>query len=116
MKQTVYSGDFRDAFRNAGRENNFSYEGLGILFDYFEEYEQSTGEEIELDVIAICCEYTEASAREIAENYAYFDEEELNEMDAEELAEEVREKLEYNTMLCGEYEAEGETFFIYADY
>ena len=116
MKQTVYAGDFRDAFHNAGRENNFSYEGLGILYDYFMEYEDSTGEEIELDVIAICCEYTEASAREIAENYAYFDDEELDEMDAEELAKEVREKLEYNTMLCGEYEAEGETFFIYADY
>jgi hypothetical protein len=29
------------------------------LFDYLEEYEDSTGEELELDVIAICCEFTE---------------------------------------------------------
>lgn len=116
MITTVYRNDFHDAFKQAGRENNFSHEGLNILFDYFESYEDDTGEAIELDVIAICCEYTEASAREIAENYDYFDEEELDEMDAQELADEVREKLEYNTMICGEYEAEGETFFIYADY
>lgn len=116
MKQTVYLGDFRDAFRSAGRENNFSYEGLGILFNYFEQYEDDTGEEIELDVIALCCEFSEATAREVAENYGYLDDEELDEMDADEIADLVRRELERNTTLCGEYDAEGETFFIYADY
>jgi hypothetical protein len=41
------------------RPDNFSYPGLLALWEYFEEYEDSTGEEIELDVIAICCEYSE---------------------------------------------------------
>lgn len=69
MKTSINKYDFRDAFKAAGRENNFSYDGLGVLFDYFEEYEESTGEEIELDVIAICCEYDEAMPEEIAANY-----------------------------------------------
>lgn len=69
MKTSINKYDFRDAFKAAGRENNFSYDGLGVLFDYFEEYEESTGEEIELDVVAICCEYSEDYCSDIADNY-----------------------------------------------
>jgi hypothetical protein len=69
MKTSINKYDFRDAFQKAGRGNNFSYEGLGVLFDYFEEYEESTGEEIELDVIAICCEFCEETPEEIRANY-----------------------------------------------
>jgi hypothetical protein len=29
------------------------------LFDYLEEYEESTGEDIEFDMVALCCDYTE---------------------------------------------------------
>ena len=57
MKITVSESQFRDAFQR--RPDNFSYEGLSALFEYLEEYEDSTGEEIELDPIAICCEYAE---------------------------------------------------------
>ena len=37
MKQTVSKGMFRDAFKACGRGDQFSYEALGILFDYLEE-------------------------------------------------------------------------------
>jgi hypothetical protein len=50
--------DFERAFKNFERDN-FSYDGLKALFEYLEEYEDSTGEEVELDVIALCCEYAE---------------------------------------------------------
>lgn len=59
MKQTVNNHAFIDAFRQAGRADQFSYEGLSALFDYLEELEQDTGEDWELDVIALCCEFTE---------------------------------------------------------
>jgi len=59
MKQSVYRGDFKDAFRSMGRQDQFSYDGLDRLFSYFEQMEEDTGEEIELDVIAICCEWAE---------------------------------------------------------
>lgn len=59
MKTTVNFSEFCDAFSRMGREKQFSYNGKKALFEYLEEIEESTGEEIELDVIALCCEYTE---------------------------------------------------------
>ena len=58
MKQTVSLYDFERAFKDFDRDN-FSYDGLKALFEYLEEYEDDTGEELELDVIALCCDYTE---------------------------------------------------------
>ncbi|NOR58461.1 MAG: hypothetical protein GQ474_08060 [Sulfurimonas sp.] len=59
MKQSVNEYDFIEAFRQAGREDNFSAEGLQALFEWFEQYEEDCDTEIELDVVAICCEFTE---------------------------------------------------------
>jgi hypothetical protein len=42
-----------------GRGDQFSYEGLIALFDYLEMLEDDIGEPIELDVISLCCEYSE---------------------------------------------------------
>lgn len=69
MKQSVNFSEFVDAFRAHGRQDQFSYEGKRALFDYLEQLEEDTGTEIELDVIALCCEYTEASLAEVADNY-----------------------------------------------
>lgn len=68
MKQTIGLSQFTDAFMSI-RPKNFSYEGLEQLFDYFESYEDDTGEQIELDVIAICCEYAENTPKDIAKYY-----------------------------------------------
>lgn len=57
MKQTVNFTDFMDAFQI--RKENFTYKGKRALFDSLEAYEEDSGQEIELDVIALCCEYTE---------------------------------------------------------
>jgi len=58
MKTHVNSYDFKNWFLTH-RPNSFSRVGLDSLFEYFEEYEDSTGEEIEFDPIGICCEYNE---------------------------------------------------------
>ena len=60
MKQTIDNYDFKKAFQDI-RPNSFSHDGLEALFDWFEQFEDDTGEEIELDVIAICCEFNEAT-------------------------------------------------------
>ena len=72
MKQYVTESTFIDAFKQSDtRKNQFSYEGLKALFEYFEEYEDSTGEELEFDMIAICCEYTEYdNLKELNNNYS----------------------------------------------
>ena len=59
MKTTINEYQFEQAFVKAGRGEQFSREALKALFEYIEEYEDSTGEEIELDVIGLCCEFTE---------------------------------------------------------
>jgi hypothetical protein len=58
MYQHVSEYDFARAFEQV-RPDNFSRAGLSALYDYLEDYEDSTGEQIELDVIALCCEYNE---------------------------------------------------------
>lgn len=60
------ASQFRDQFRSHDRQNQFSYEGLELLFDYLEEM----APEYELDVIALCCEYSEEMPADIAENYS----------------------------------------------
>lgn len=70
MKKTINEYQFSDAFVEMGRENNFSYEGRKALFDYLEQYEEETGLEMELDVIALCCEFTEyENIEEFNNNY-----------------------------------------------
>jgi hypothetical protein len=76
MKQTINFSQFLDAFRDMGREDQFSDDAKQVLFDYLEELEDATGEEYELDVIALCCEWTEESLEEIRANYDIAEDEE----------------------------------------
>jgi hypothetical protein len=67
MKITVNKYDFLEAFTRANRDN-FSHEGLCLLFTYFDENEDPRNE-IELDVVAICCDYSEETPEDIAQMY-----------------------------------------------
>jgi hypothetical protein len=58
MISTISQYDFVDAFKRL-RPNNFSYEGLLALFDWFEMLEEDCDQKIKLDVIAICCDFSE---------------------------------------------------------
>ena len=55
---TVTEYTFTEAFRQV-RPENFSYEGLRALYQYLDDLSEDIGEPIELDVIALCCEYSE---------------------------------------------------------
>ena len=59
MKTIVSLHDFRDAFAGCNRKDQFSYEGLEALYNWLIDIEEDSGEEWELDVIALCCEYAE---------------------------------------------------------
>ena len=58
MKQTLTEFEFCNQFKKI-RPDNFSYEGLTALFAYFEQWETDTGQEMDFDPIAICCEWAE---------------------------------------------------------
>ena len=73
MIDTVTRHTFIDTFRKL-RPNNFSYDALDALFDYFEQLEDDLGEQIEFDPIGICCEWSEYdSLEEIKEDYDCID-------------------------------------------
>ena len=69
MYTTMTNSEFHQAFINMGRERNFSYAGRQMLGEYLVNLEEETGEQIELDVIALCCEYIESTWKEVVYNY-----------------------------------------------
>lgn len=98
---------FREAFRHSGCGDQFSYEGLEVLFDYLDNLSEDTGEPIELDVIALCCEYYESSIEELIENYDIDVSDAADEFEKEDI---VRDYLTDNTTVCGEVDGG----FVYA--
>jgi hypothetical protein len=59
MKQTINFELFCDLFAKGDRGNQFSLAGKWELYNYLTDLEDETGEEFELDVIGLCCEYME---------------------------------------------------------
>jgi len=108
MKTTVDFYDFKRSFE-AIRPDNFSREGLSALWDYLEQYEEDCGTELELDVIAICCDFSEDSTENIAASYD-IDLEDCEDEEAK--TETVKEHLENEGALVGEV-AGG---FVYRDF
>ena len=98
MHRTITFSMFCDAFRDADRNENFTYEGKRCLFDYLEDYEDSTGCPVELDIIALCCEFDEAPWQAIVEGY-HIDLSDCE--DDDERVETVRSYLEDHTMIVG---------------
>jgi len=71
MFQTINFYSFCDAFSKE-REKTYTYKGKKALFEYLERLEEDTGEPMELDIIALCCDFTEyESAMEGAKAYGY---------------------------------------------
>lgn len=97
MIQTINLSDFRTAFHNMGRKDQFSYEGLELIFDYIEDYERDNSEQTELDVIGICCEWSEDMPEEIAASYDI----DINGMEGEEIMSEVLGFLRDETQVAG---------------
>jgi hypothetical protein len=100
MKTTVNIYTFREAFNRMGRGDQFSYEGLAVLFDYLEQFE----DEYELDVIALCCEFAEDDIYGIAESYGLWLNGSVSEKSLPEDVLIIRQYLEDNGYLVGECE------------
>ena len=94
MKQTIsHASQFRDAFRAAGRQDQFSYEALGLLFDYLEDAHP----DYELDVIGLCCDFAESTPVEILESHGV----DLNDDEREDAIPAAMEYLEKCTSVVG---------------
>ena len=64
--------DFLGEFERFGRGDQFSFEGKKALFEFLNGLSEDTGQDIELDVVAICCDFTEYdSLEEFNRDYSY---------------------------------------------
>jgi hypothetical protein len=66
MIQTVNFFDFCEAFRQDGCADQFTSEGLQVLFDYLE----GINPYYELDVIELCTEYSESTPDKLRADYS----------------------------------------------
>lgn len=72
MKKTIYEGEFVRAFDEFNRSENFSIPARRALYEYLTDMEDETEQETELDVIAICCDFSEYdSVLDAAKEYGY---------------------------------------------
>ncbi len=102
MIQTINASQFIDAFHSMGRADQFSRQGLRALFDYLEEADEGYN----LDVIELCCDYSEDSAEDIAASYGI----EVDSID--ELEDAARAYLEENTTIVADLNGS----FLYAQF
>ena len=71
MYTRVTEDSFRDVFLSSDNySENFSYDGLTALYNYFEELEADLNESIEFDYISIAGEYSELTINELRDNYS----------------------------------------------
>lgn len=96
--QTLTKSCFIDAFKQSSRKDQFSYEALEAIFDYLEEYSDSTGESVEFDIVGICCAFTEDTPLSIADAYGI--EIDINESDYE-IMQQVKDFLDVETIVIG---------------
>ena len=98
--QTVNFSMFCDMFTRMGRQGHFSYAAKQAIFNYLESYSDDNGEDFQMDVVGICCEYIESKAEEVNSDYllGYEKQEDESEEDFQErLIEEVQEYLDRHT-------------------
>ena len=71
IKKTISKSEFIDEFKETSREEQFTHEAKEALFDHLEEYSETCNIDIELDIIAICCEYAEyKNLKEFQKDYS----------------------------------------------
>lgn len=88
-----------------GRLDQFGYKGWRMLAEAMEELSDDIGEDIEVDIIGWCCEYSHAISADAAfeelQHYSEWsiEQSEWEEMDDDEKLEAVEEFLQENTSL-----------------
>ena len=95
--------ELQKEFNRYNRSDNFTPAGIRVLFDYLEEISEGSGEDINLDIIGLCCDYSEDTFSDIAANYRIDLTDRCGETidDVEEIQRIVLDYLNENTVVCG---------------
>lgn len=62
--ETLNASDLYNMACRMDRGHNFGYDGWLAIGDYLEQLSDDTGENIEVDIVEICCEYSMAESVE----------------------------------------------------
>ncbi len=93
--QTVDFSTFVQSFEDSQYQNNFTREGLRVLFDYLENLSEDIGKDIDFDIGAIVCDYCESSIEEIILDYSIT-------IDSDwDTKEQILDFLSNETIICG---------------
>ena len=99
--QTVNPSDLYHMACRMDRGHNFGYDGWLAIGDYLEQLSDDLGENIEVDIVGICCEYS--MSEDVGDwwkecgVYSDIDSEEWEEMDDEEKLEAIENYLQEKT-------------------
>lgn len=102
--KTFDESDFINEFKAYNRMDNFSYKGLRVMFDALNELAQDCEMVIEMDVIALCCDYIELSIDDVIRDYQLDD-------DAD-----VIDYLHDHTMVLGNYDIDGIDYVLFQSF
>jgi hypothetical protein len=106
--ETIYASDlYHMAFR-MGRGHNFGYNGWNAIGEYLEQLSDDLGEDVEIDIVGICCDYS--MSEDVGDwwkeygVYSDIDADEWEEMDEEEKLEAINDYLQEKTsvVICEE--------------
>ena len=106
--ETISSSDLYNMACRMDRGHNFGYDGWLAIGDYLEQLSEDTGENIEVDIVGICCDYSMSEdVNDWWKEYGVYseiDSDEWEEMDDAEKLEAIENYLNENTsvVICEE--------------
>jgi len=92
MYKKLDGHDLKREFENYNRDY-YSIEACNELVDYYTQF----NENVELDVIGICCDWTEYDEQNLITDYEYLLDDDFD--DDEEKLDEIISEIEYNTTI-----------------
>ena len=101
--KTFNEYDFIDEFKACNRQDQFSYKGLRVMFNALNELAQDCEMVIEMDVIGLCCEYSELSIDDVINDYVIDDAD-------------VIDYLNDHTMVLGSYDIDGIDYVLFQSF
>ena len=107
--KTVTETDFIDEFKAYDRLDNFSLQGLRVMYDVLSEMAKDCEMVIEMDVIALCCDYNEMSIDDVIDNYSI----DLSDESFDDKTDLVIDYLHDNTMVLGSYNIDGTDYVLF---
>lgn len=110
--KTFDENDFINEFKAYNRMDNFSYKGLRVMFDALNELAQDCEMSIEMDVIALCCDYNELSIDDVINEYDI----DLSDESFDDKTELVIDYLQDNTMVLGNYDINGADYVLFQSF